>query len=311
MKKSLLLCALCLLMLACKPSADAITPDNWMSAYDDTTPICKISIPGSHDSGTTSGPDMLITQTATLAEQLHQGIRFFDIRLAKHGDRLGVFHAFAFQNIYWESDVLPLFIDFLKQNPSETLIVSVKKEGGEISDYSQLLSASLSDNDNRKYILDDFRSDITIGEARGKIIFFHRDYVMDDFPGAECRDWADDATCTMTLHNRQGEVTNVLLEDEYQHDSIEAASVKVKAVTDNLDRAAAIKNDNMTWAITFTSATGYPNVTPKAFADIVNRKVDNYLTAKQEGSFGIVVIDFTQNEDAQNVINKLVKIHSN
>jgi uncharacterized protein YPO0396 len=114
----------------------------------------------------------------------------------------------------------------------------------------------------------------------------------------------------MTLHNRQGQVTNVLLEDEYQHDSIEAAAVKVKAVTDNLDRAYTIKKNDMTWAITFASATGYPNVTPKEFAGIVNSNVNSYLTSKQDGSLGIIVIDFTQSEDAQNIIKRLINICS-
>ncbi len=102
----------------------------WMRILHDTLPICKISIPGSHDSGSTQGGHMLKTQ-AEIPAQLRQGIRAFDIRLEKKGNKLGVFHSHAFQDIYWEDDVLPAFIHFLQTYPSETLIVSLKKEKGE------------------------------------------------------------------------------------------------------------------------------------------------------------------------------------
>ncbi len=70
---------------------------------------------------------MLETQTLDISFQLQKWIRAFDIRLGKKNDKLGVFHSFAFQDIYWEDDVLPAFIHFLQAHPSETLIVSLKR----------------------------------------------------------------------------------------------------------------------------------------------------------------------------------------
>ena len=66
----------------------ALRPE-WMRILHDTLPICKISIPGSHDSGSIKGGHMLKTQATDIPAQLRQGIRAFDIRLEKKGNKLG------------------------------------------------------------------------------------------------------------------------------------------------------------------------------------------------------------------------------
>lgn len=52
----------------------ALRPE-WMRILHDTLPICKISIPGSHDSGSIKGGHMLKTQATDIPAQLQQGIR--------------------------------------------------------------------------------------------------------------------------------------------------------------------------------------------------------------------------------------------
>ncbi len=303
--KYLLACVVSAVLAGCGFNADAQNYARWMAAVDDSTPLCMMTIPGSHDSGTTTGPDLLVTQTKSIKEQLQLGVRFFDIRLAEHNNMLGVFHSIAFQNIYWESDVLPTFIAFLDANPSETLIVSLKKEGGELADYARLLSASLSNDANKRYFVDTFNAGITLGEARGKIILWHRDHAMDHFAGAECSDWADDATCKMTLTNRLGAKTCVLLEDEYQHNSLVGGKKKKnKAVIKNLKRAAKI-SDSKTWAMTFASATGYPVITPKEFADAVNPAVAQHISSTPGKHAGIIVLDFVGDNATLQIIEAI------
>ena len=106
-------------------SKGKINKAEWMKCLQDTLPLCKVSLPGTHDSGTTKGGRMLQTQSVGISEQLQQGIRAFDIRLEKKNGKLGIFHSYAFQDIYWEDDVLPTFISFLQAHPSETLVVSL------------------------------------------------------------------------------------------------------------------------------------------------------------------------------------------
>ena len=62
---------------------------DWMKLLSDTLPVCKLSIPGTHDSGAIYGGCMLKTQDAGIFSQLELGIRAFDIRLAEKDGKAG------------------------------------------------------------------------------------------------------------------------------------------------------------------------------------------------------------------------------
>ena len=283
----------------------ALRPE-WMRILHDTLPICKISIPGSHDSGSIKGGHMLKTQATDIPAQLQQGIRAFDIRLEKKDDKLGVFHSHAFQDIYWEDDVLPAFIHFLQTYPSETLIVSLKKEGGESRDYASLLSASLNNPKYQSYFVMDFRPELTLKDCRGKILFLHRDYAMDNYPGAACVGWEDDSTCLLTLRNKDGKEGIALLEDEYQYESGEEAGKKVGVCVRNIEGMSAEPVSSRRWGITFVSATGLPLGTPKVFADKVNKSIADYLKQKNSRNCGIVFIDFVCEPGGKDLVEYLI-----
>lgn len=280
--------------------------EEWMKSLPDTLPMCKISIPGTHDSGTTKGGRMLKTQAMDIAAQLQQGIRAFDIRLEKKNNKLGIFHSHAFQDIYWEDDVLPAFINFLQAHPSETLIVSLKKEGGELKDYASLLSASLSAPAHQSHFIADFRPELTLKECRGKILFLHRDHAMDNYPGAACVGWKDNATCQLTLRNKDGGDGYVLLEDEYQYESDKGARKKIEVCIRNFDRISSEPASSCRWGITFVSATGLPLGTPVAFANKVNAPVANYLKKANKRNCGIVFIDFVNKEGGRRLVEYLI-----
>ena len=241
-------------------AGNGVEKTDWMKCLPDTLPMCKISIPGTHDSGTTRGGRMLKTQAVGIPAQLQQGIRAFDIRLEKKNGKLGIFHSYAFQKIYWEDDVLPAFINFLQAHPSETLIVSLKKEGGELQDYASLLSASLSDPANRNYFVQDYHPELTLKDCRGKILFLHRDPAMDDYPGAACVGWKDNATCLLTLRNKDGREGVVLLQDEYQYESDKDAGKKIEVCVNNFNKISAEPVSSCRWGISFVSATGFSTV---------------------------------------------------
>ncbi|WP_418696294.1 phosphatidylinositol-specific phospholipase C [Bacteroides sp.] len=279
---------------------------DWMKYLPDTLPVCKISIPGTHDSGTTRGGRMLKTQAVGISAQLQQGIRAFDIRLEKKNNKLGIFHSYAFQKIYWEDDVLPAFISFLQAHPSETLIVSLKKEGGELQDYASLLSASLSDPANRNYFVLDYHPELALGDCRGKILFLHRDRAMDDYPGAACIGWADNATCLLALRNKDGKEGTVLLQDEYQYESDKDAEKKIEVCINNFNKVSAEPASSHRWGITFVSATGLPSGTPAIFADKINKPVAGYLKKADKRNCGIVFIDFIDRQGGQELVEFLI-----
>ena len=285
---------------------ESVLLPEWMKSLHDTLPVCKISIPGTHDSGAVKGGKMLKTQSVGISAQLQQGIRAFDIRLEKKNGKLGVFHSRAFQDMYWEDDVLPAFIGFLQAHPSETLVVSLKKEGGESQDYASLLSASLSAPAHQRCFVMDFRPELTLGDCRGKILFLHRDYVMDSYPGAACLNWEDDSTCLLTLRDKSGKEGCALLEDEYQYESGKGADKKIEVCIRNFDRVSAEPAFSRRWGITFVSATGLPSGTPKVFADKVNEPIADYLKKSGRRNCGIAFIDFVNDRGGRRLVECLI-----
>lgn len=278
----------------------------WMKVLQDTLPVCKISIPGTHDSGSTKGGCMLKTQTADIPAQLQKGIRAFDIRLKEKNGKLGVFHSHAFQDIYWEEDVLLAFISFLQAHPSETLIVSLKKEGGEIKDYASLLSASLNTPAYQRYFIADFHPELTLKSCRGKILFLHRDHAMDNYPGAACIGWDDNTTCLLTLRNKDGKEATVFLQDEYQYNSGKEAGKKIAACIRNFDRICEEQTFSRRWGISFVSATGLHSGIPLVFANKVNKPVVDYLKENRKRNCGIVFIDFIESSGGQKLVEYLI-----
>ena len=106
--------------------------NNWMKNIPDNVFISQLNIPGTHDSmavrkyfGITVG----ICQKWTLLDQLHSGIRFFDIRIKE--DIQGLFplhHEMIFQRTHLDEDVIKVCEEFLQANPSETIILFIRIE---------------------------------------------------------------------------------------------------------------------------------------------------------------------------------------
>ncbi|MGQ0717186.1 MAG: phosphatidylinositol-specific phospholipase C [Pseudonocardiales bacterium] len=108
--------------------AGFISQTSWMGDIPDDTPVAKLSIPGTHNSGCVDGPvGVAQTQNLDLPDQLNAGIRFLDIRLVHYQDNLCVHHdAVCMEKSY--ADVLTICSDFLGQHPSETILMSVDDE---------------------------------------------------------------------------------------------------------------------------------------------------------------------------------------
>lgn len=318
MKRMLLYFATCFTLLlgaegvllsargASSPAAGEEGRPEWMKPLPDTVRICRLALPGTHDSGARYGGPDFQTQVSGLDSQLQMGIRAFDIRLQAKDGKLGVFHSHAFQQIYWETDVLPAFIQFLQDHPSEVLVVSLKKEGGRSEDYDALLAASLCRPEHQKYFVEKFRPGLTLGDCRGKILFLHRDLALEPYPGAACRDWADDATCLLKLVGSDGVQGEALLQDEYQYASADEYGQKLDACVRHIQRVNVEPATSDRWAITFVSATGLPQGTPRAFADKLNALFAEYLEQHDVTVRGIVFIDFVGLADGKRLVNDVI-----
>ncbi|MCD7721460.1 MAG: hypothetical protein LUI09_04450, partial [Prevotellaceae bacterium] len=185
--------------------------DNWMKDLPDDTPVCLVSIPGTHDSATGSGFTGTIgnyagsgyatTQEKTIPEQWALGVRAFDLRPAVNSkDTLSIFHGIC-QTKLGLTDVLQSLKDSLKANPSEFAVIHLRHETHAYQsyvdandkykdDFESLLQKALS---NYSDMFVDYRRDLTVGEMRGKAVILYRD-TYDSFTptGGTMTSWPGD-----------------------------------------------------------------------------------------------------------------------
>ena len=138
---------------------------NWMSWLPDRTRVWSVAMPGSHDTGSFGyarrdlvPSDLNVTtlvQTnesrADFRTQLNNGIRFWDMRLAKVSDTLGdninIFHG-SFYTGTNLNEALTAAQEFLRDNPRETLVISLKKE----QNFQQAATGEIGPADIQAYL---------------------------------------------------------------------------------------------------------------------------------------------------------------
>lgn len=301
---------------------------SWMSKLKDETPLSALSIPGTHNSPTCHRAlPSVRCQSASPPEQLENGVRFFDLRVQPehpedlNNDRLvlvhGVFPISLTGPKYLRSLLNEIFT-FLDRNPSETVIVSIKREGtGDAND------AQLS-----RILRDHYAGDVnhwftapripTLGEARRKIVLIRRfgleERLRSEWGGAgwciDAENWADNTpndTC------RSGDVC---VQDFYQVLETQNIEKKIEYSKDHLARAArcvcALPEPNASLPpqskqplyINFLTASNFWKVGcwPEKIAAKLNPAIVDYLClqhnetegdgANGDGSTGIVVCDW-------------------
>lgn len=143
--------------------------------------LSEINIPGSHDSCTKNVQFSYISkcQELSIFEQLNIGIRFLDIRVEKVNNSLKTVHGIADCYKYSKGKET-LFLDdvindckaFLKNNPSETIIVCIKRDAGVSSEETfNIFFENYLKNDLDWYTENRVP---TLGEVRGKLVFANR-----------------------------------------------------------------------------------------------------------------------------------------
>lgn len=218
----------------------------WMREMADRTPISALSIPGTHNSPTFyKALPSVRCQAVSPREQLDNGVRFFDIRVQPvnpkdpGNDGLNLVHSVfpisltgnkSFRDL--ERDV----IRFLDDHRSETVIISLKREGtGDATD--QQLSKIVRDHYGKSARWWTETHWPKLGEARGKIVLLRRYNLDDDVRrehdgrgyGIEAENWADKA-----VNDHHG---GVIVQDFYEVLESENIDLKIKYATEHLERA--------------------------------------------------------------------------
>ncbi|MGX5528948.1 phosphatidylinositol-specific phospholipase C [Bacillus toyonensis] len=104
----------------------------WMSALVDDVRTSELSIPGTHGSmalhGKTGFDENIVrNQRMSLTTQLNAGIRYVDMRVRRTKESFAMHHGAVYQQAMF-GDVLRDTINFLRQNPKETVFMRVKEE---------------------------------------------------------------------------------------------------------------------------------------------------------------------------------------
>ncbi len=269
--------------------------NNWMQDIEDNRLVCKMSIPGTHDTGAYTGNAWVKTQDKNIEQQLNSGIRFFDIRLVYQNGVLKLCHSSYIFDATFVGDVLKTTVEFLKEHPSETVIMTIKQDydldkDGATKYLGALQKALEGDRTLTPYMVKSFRSDFTLGDLRGKMLIISRDgRIMT--PSGNIPRWPDNASFTSSIASTNGSSTAIHVEDHYKS----RASDKVSYVAQNIRKAqAAFSEPQNDWFITFTSSTGSWGIgIPANTTNQIDPHVNNILKGNENfRTSGILVFNF-------------------
>ncbi|KAG6003977.1 hypothetical protein E4U21_001557 [Claviceps maximensis] len=272
----------------------------WMQELRDEWPLTLLSIPGTHNSPTchTALPSVRCQATG-VPQQLQNGVRFLDIRVSASNDDdvltlvHGAFPISMTGNKYFV-DMLDDIYGFLEQNPTETVIMSVKREGtGKASDgqMGHYLKHSYVDRRSDRWWTDPRVP--TLGEARGKIVLVRRFVLDDDMRnaggyGIDAQEWPDNC------EDGVGGGGGFRIQDFYEITESQNIEKKIEFSRGQLERAAeqtfalAGMPDHNPEAcpppffVNFLSASNFFNATcwPERIAAKVNPAVIEYLCGR-------------------------------
>ena len=173
------------------PNPIVFSYETWMANLPDNTYVSQISMPGTHDAGAytaDSGFDNAFAQTqfVDIITQLNSGIRVLDFR-PKYisGEGKDAVYNIAHGYITYEDRtfdyVFKQAIDWLAEHPTEFIIVQLKNEFGSDNASQTGWQAHMREkllNISTDYVIDTFDPDMTLKEARGKLLFLSRDFYV-------------------------------------------------------------------------------------------------------------------------------------
>ena len=322
---------------------DLPTPiTDWMGMVKDDAKVCKLSIPGTHDTMTGMGfyqPGLkyvfnltAISQVSTLEEQMACGLRFFDIRPVVSIDTMAtdpaekqilrLSHGISEIDVTFEETIDQLQ-RYLKAHPTEFFIAKLQADNGmeNQNNWTVLLNKVLSKAKYQGLFVENWRPDITVGEMRGKILWLSRYDLrplqpLFHYPVVYC-DWPDEdpdidenlnpeAQRNCAIYNMDDATLKAVLykQDYYKTTTEKRMKNKQQTVIDMMHsaREATASDDNI-WIVNHCSA--YTEVSPRGY--ITNAANLHPLVIedllKNEGTVGIMPMDMACHDYVHCVIN--------
>jgi len=310
---------------------------DWLGMVKDEAKVCKLSIPGTHDTMTGMGfyqPVLkyvfnmtAISQVSNLEEQMNCGIRFFDIRPVVSTDTIAkkkilrLTHGISELDVTFEWTIDQLQ-SYLKAHPSEFFIAKLQFDNGfeDQKDLFPLLSDVFHMSKYKGLFFENWRPDITVGEMRGKILWLSRYDLrplntLYNFPIVYC-DWPDEdpdvkedldpeaqRNCAMYNMNDESIKARLYKQDYYKTTNAKRMQNKIKTVIDMMHSAREIKEDDNIWVVNHCSA--YTEVSPRGYLTNASNLHPNVIEdlQKYEGTVGITPMDMSCHDYIHCVIN--------
>ena len=318
---------------------DLPTPaTDWLSMVRDETKVCKLTIPGTHDTMTGMGfyqpvlkyifNTTAISQVSTLEEQMNSGLRFFDIRPVVSTDTIAkkkilrLTHGISELGITFEWTIDQLQ-SYLKAHPSEFFIVKLQFDNGfeDQKDLYTLLSNVLHMSKYQGLFVDNWRPDITVGEMRSKILWlsrydlrpfnaaFHYPIVYCDWPDEDPdieEDINPEAQRNCGMYNMTDTTLTAKLykQDYYKTTTEKRMRNKQKTVIDMMHTAReATAGDEDIWIVNHCSA--YTEVSPRGYITNASNLHPLVIDDLQmyEGTVGIIPMDMACHDYVHCIIN--------
>lgn len=302
--------------------------NNWMSKLRDGVALGALSMPGTHNAPTcyTALPSVRC-QAVDITAQLENGVRFLDIRAQPDGPggrELTLVHAqfpIALNGPKRLAAVMQECYDFLARNPSECVVVSLKREGRagtNDEEFSRLIKAEVVERQRERWFVEPVIP--TLGAARGKCILFRR-YHIDEALKAEHggRGYGINAeTWTYNTPNDTIFAGNICVQDFSEVLETTNISTKIGYVKEHLERsvagiaAAGREGRQPPLFVNFLSAANFwrMGTWPDRIAAKINPAITEHLAIdhRVEGGnagTGIVITDF-MGEDGNWTMFRLV-----
>lgn len=274
-----------------------VGPTNWMSAIKDDASLADITMPGTHDSGTKYVDGIAgawaTTQDTTITQQLNMGVRYLDLRLMRDtGVNYNVRLVHGSINCYNASggyltlyEVFEDVYSFLNQNPTESVVVSVKMDAGDnINLLAQDINNLINLRSNYWYTSGNTPQ---LGNVRGKCVLAYR---ISELGRGLNLNWGDQGSDGGAV-----DFGHMKVQDRYKMGSDTKWSNAVKPMLDE-------KKPNGVWYINFLSTTGGGIEGVKPNASRMNSSFRTYEMMNNK-CYGIICLDYA-NED---LVTKIYK----
>ncbi|MEX3099023.1 phosphatidylinositol-specific phospholipase C [Serratia ureilytica] len=264
--------------------------NKWMSKLGDNRLITQVSIPGTHDSASfhsnITGAGFTQTQSWDIKQQLNYGVRFLDARCRLIDDVFAMHHGPVYLKQQF-GDFLQTCIDFLKRNPTEFIVLSVKKEHtteNSKKSFASVMQDRYVSPHKEMFFLENRIPNVK--EVRGKIVLLRR-YNGSDI-GLSASNWKDNATFRI---NNNG--YSIFVQDEYSGYTFATIKSKREPVRKLVEASTRGKSGDL--YINFTSLSGVL-VTPYngAYGDAFTDGMNYWFPKQYKGkhSMGIIVSDY-------------------